>query len=306
MKAYSRKQFLQQSTTLLAASFAGNTFTYKPYKPLLSFSTIGCPNWPLEKIVSFAKNNRYDGLEIRGIQRELNLPNLSYFNSKEAITATIKMVKDNGLSIVDLGSSAALHYRDETERKKNIDEAKKFIDLAAQMNCPFIRVFPNDFPADQDKNTTIDLIAKGLLELGDYANNTNVSVLLESHGQVVNSTDLQTIMQAAKHTHVGMVWDIVNMWFITKEPPTEVYSKLKSYIRHTHIKDLNIVNGKEQYVLLGKGEAPIFEGIDALAKGGYKGYYSFEWEKLWHPEIAEPEIALADYPVSIKRHFNKM
>ena len=25
---------------------------------------------------------------------------------------------------------------------------------------------------------------------------------------------------------------------------------------------------------------------------GYKGYYSFEWEKLWHPEIAEPGNSL--------------
>jgi hypothetical protein len=48
---------------------------------------------------------------------------------------------------------------------------------------------------------------------------------------------------------------------------------------------------------------PIFEAIDALAKSGYKGYYSFEWEKLWHPEILEPEVALADYPKAMKKHF---
>ena len=52
-----------------------------------------------------------------------------------------------------------------------------------------------------------------------------------------------------------------------------------------------------------QGEVPIFEAIDALQKGGYKGYYSFEWEKLWHPEIAAPEIAIADYPVAMKKHF---
>ena len=35
--------------------------------------------------------------------------------------------------------------------------------------------------------------------------------------------------------------------------------------------------------------------IAALAKIGYKGFYSFEWEKRWHPEIEEPEIAIAQY-----------
>jgi hypothetical protein len=54
---------------------------------------------------------------------------------------------------------------------------------------------------------------------------------------------------------------------------------------------------------LGEGNLPIFTAIDALYHGGYKGYYSFEWEKLWHPEIAEPELALADYPTKMKAHF---
>ena len=55
-----------------------------------------------------------------------------------------------------------------------------------------------------------------------------------------------------------------------------------------------------------KGEVPIYEAVDALRKGGYTGYYSFEWEKLWHPEIDSPEIALADYPVAMANHFKSL
>jgi hypothetical protein len=53
-----------------------------------------------------------------------------------------------------------------------------------------------------------------------------------------------------------------------------------------------------------EGEVPIFEAIDLLAKGGYKGYYSFEWEKLWHPELEAPELAIADYAKVMAEHFN--
>jgi sugar phosphate isomerase/epimerase len=94
------------------------------------------------------------------------------------------------------------------------------------------------------------------------------------------------------------------MWSITKEAPSIVYDKLKNYIHHTHIKDLKMIDGKEHYTLLGKGESPIFEAIDILAKNNYKGYYSFEWEKMWHPEIEEPETALADFPKAMMQHFN--
>ena len=110
-------------------------------------------------------------------------------------------------------------------------------------------------------------------------------------------------MKAASHPKVGLVWDVSNMWTITKEPPVDVYKKLKKYIYHTHIKDAKMVDGKLRYTLLGQGEVPIFEAINVLSKSGYKGYYSFEWEKLWHPEIAEPEIALADYAKVMKEQF---
>ena len=26
-----------------------------------------------------------------------------------------------------------------------------------------------------------------------------------------------------------------------------------------------------------------------------QGFYCFEWEKVWHPELTDPEIAIADY-----------
>jgi sugar phosphate isomerase/epimerase len=80
---------------------------------------------------------------------------------------------------------------------------------------------------------------------------------------------------------------------------------LKPFIHHTHIKDAKMVNGKEQYTLLGQGETPIFEAIELLASDNFKGYYSFEWEKLWHPEIAEPEIAFAAYSKTMQEYFRK-
>ena len=85
---------------------------------------------------------------------------------------------------------------------------------------------------------------KGLQELGDYAKNKNVTVLMETHGEVVKSDDILHIMQMAANPKVGLVWDIVNMWSVTKEPPAQVYPKLKKYIRHTHIKDLKMADEK--------------------------------------------------------------
>jgi len=40
--------------------------------------------------------------------------------------------------------------------------------------------------------------------------------------------------------------------------------------------------------------------VEALDKLNYSGYISFEWEKYWHPEIEEPEIALPDFMSAMK------
>ena len=305
MKNTTRRDFLQTSAVLLAASIAGSSFEFKKNKSSLSFSSLGCPDWNFDQIVKFAVENQYGGIELRGIQRELDLTKCKEFSSAASRSATIKLMKENGLNFVGLGSSATMHFDDLLLRKKNLDEGRSFIDLAQEIGCANIRVFPNLLPKDKDKDATMELIVKGLMELGDHAKGSSVNVLMETHGDLVKIDDVEKIMQQAKHEHVGLVWDVTNMWTLTKEPPAQAYERLKKYIRHTHIKDAKMVDGKLQYTYLGKGEVPIFEAIDALIKGGYKGFYSFEWEKLWHPELGDPALALADYTAVMQQHFSK-
>lgn len=303
MHCSNRRQFIQSSAVLFTTAMMGSSFSFKKKQPLLAFSTLGCPDWTFHQITDFASKNGYTGIELRGLKRELDLTKCNEFSTVANVTGTLNIMKSKGLHFVDLGSSATLHFSDPVERKKNIDEGKRFIDLAQRLDCPNVRVFPNVFPKEQTKQQTMDLIVTGLLELGEYAKGSNVKVLIESHGDLVYTDDIEKVMQASEHSNTGMIWDVTNMWTITKENPAKVYERLKKYIHHTHMKDAKLVDGKPQYALLGQGDVPIFEAIDLLSKGGYKGYYSFEWEKLWHPEIAEPEVALADYPSVMKKHF---
>jgi sugar phosphate isomerase/epimerase len=303
MPIFSRRDFLKTGSALAGMALTGLAFSDQEKLPLLSFSTLGCPDWPFEKIINFAAENNFDAIEMRGILRQLDLTKCSEFNSKENIRSTLKKVQGKQLKFSDLGSSVELHHPESAIRQKNLDDAKRYIDLAQQLNCPYIRVFPNELPKNQERDATIDLIIDGLLKLGAYAQGSHVTVLMESHGELTRANDLEKIMRAAEHTHVGMIWDIVNMWSVTKEPPAEVYAKLKKYICHIHLKDLKMIDGKARYVLLGQGETPILEAVDILRADGFLGYYSFEWEKLWHPEIDAPEIAIADYSKVMRAHF---
>src|SRR5207248_8830392 len=110
---YSTRRDFLKTTGLLGVALATSSFHFKKYTPLLSFSTLGCPDWSFDTIVNFAAANNYKGIEIRGIKRELDLSKCTEFNSKENIQASLKLVQSKGLKFVDLGSSAEMHHADE-------------------------------------------------------------------------------------------------------------------------------------------------------------------------------------------------
>ena len=304
MKNLTRRSFIKSSGGILAIGAVDFTGMFPAKKaPKLCFSTLGCPDWSVDHIVDFAVNHHFQALEIRGIERQVDLSKSPHFSTETAIKETRKKITGKGLKIAVLGSSAALHHPEGAERNKSIDEAKRFISLANTLDCPFIRVFPNNLPKDRDKEQTLQLIAKTFSELGDFAKDSGVTVLMETHGDVVHAADLENVMNNVGNKNTGLVWDVTNMWSVTKESPTDVYARLKKWIRHTHLKDLKIVGDEHVYTLFTEGEAPVFEAIDLLYKNNYKGYYSFEWEKLWHPEIAEPEIAFAGFSDKMREHF---
>lgn len=108
MYHFTRRKFLTSSTVLLAASFANIPFELKKNTPLLAFSTLGCPDWSFQEITDFAAQHNYSGIEVRGLQHEMDLTKCPEF-SKQHVAATLALMKDKNLRFVDLGSSANLH-----------------------------------------------------------------------------------------------------------------------------------------------------------------------------------------------------
>jgi sugar phosphate isomerase/epimerase len=40
---------------------------------------------------------------------------------------------------------------------------------------------------------------------------------------------------------------------------------------------------------------PVRRILALLQEAGYNGYVSVEWEKKWHPDLAEPEVAIPQH-----------
>ena len=78
MKNVTRRTFAKACVAAAAARFAFTAARAAKQLPL-SFSTLGCPNWDWKTILEQAKKMGYTGIELRGIQKQMDLPTLPQF-----------------------------------------------------------------------------------------------------------------------------------------------------------------------------------------------------------------------------------
>lgn len=265
-----------------------------PTKLPLGFSTLGCPNWPWPKILDFAAEQKFASIELRGILTNMDLTKVPEL-APEHVAEAKRQLAAHGLAVSCLGASANMHDMEPVTHAAQLDEARRFIDLAQQLGAPYVRVFGNEYVKDVPRDQMLAHIAGALRELGDYARGKGVTVIIESHGDFTDSPSLLELLQRADSPNVQLLWDAHHTFVSGKEEPEVTVAKLGRYIRHTHLKDSVPAGTDRRYVLTGTGDVPVKRQVAALAKIGYKGFYSFEWEKRWHPEIEEPEVAIAQY-----------
>jgi sugar phosphate isomerase/epimerase len=263
----------------------------------IAFSTLGCPAWDWPKILVFAHDHGFSAVELRGLQGNMDLPSNPIF-APERIEQTKKEIQAQNLRIANLGSSATLYFEDPARRAKELSDGRRFIDLASALGAPYVRVFGGKAETDKapvPDEATKKRVASALRELGEYAGPKNVTVIVESHDHFTSSATLKDVLTAADSEHVALLWDAHHTFATSNEEPEFTVKQLGQWIRHTHLKD-SVGSGEDRkYVLTGRGNVPIERQIKALQSIGYKGFYCFEWEKVWHPDLQDPEIAIADY-----------
>jgi sugar phosphate isomerase/epimerase len=244
----------------------------------------------------------FRGVELRGIRGEMDLTKLPEFAATRQ-KATMRQARDSGLRILNLCASTTLHNSDGSKLRSQMDEARRFIDLAHQLGVPYVRVFPGAASAGEQHDSVVREIAMNLGKLGDYAKGSGITVLLESHPGFSDSKTLSDILvAAAAGPDIGVLWDTGHTFGEAREQPSETYRRLKPYVRLAQFVDFVIEGNKIRYVLLGEGDVPVREAVRTLVHGNYHGYYSFDWPKLWRRDIAEPEVAFPHFVTKMREY----
>ena len=264
----------------------------------IAISTLGCPDWGFMKVLEEYKKLGCD-IEVRGIDGEMEAEKIDRFSETRA-GETKALLKEYGLKLVGFGTSCKFHAPEKLE--ENIESARKAIDVCVRMGIPSIRVFGNDIPDKSRMAETAHTVCKGLKTACAYGAEKGVDVNLEIHGDFNSVEAVKLVVDEMDGTPAfGILWDIEHSDKTVGDAFMPFYEVVKPYVRHVHVKDyIRKEGGAFELCLMGKGDIPAKAIIAQLQKDGYDGYYSFEWEKKWVPQLEEPEVAFPAFVEDIK------
>lgn len=143
----------------------------------LAFSTLGCPDWSIERVVDEAARLGYAGIELRLLGAEI-IPADLPAGERRRIR---RLAADAGLAICCVACSARFAWAQPAERTENEQLAARYLELAVDLGSPFVRVFGGHRPADQAAETVTAYVAASLQRLGERAAALGPTVVLETH-----------------------------------------------------------------------------------------------------------------------------
>ena len=261
-----------------------------------AFSTLACPAWSIEQVVEAATTLGYDGVELRLLDGAVIDPGADRAKVEQAVARC----RAEGVEVCALDSSCTFNHADPGAREREVSDLLRWIDLAEDLQVPLVRVFGGHARpglAPEPPEVVNDWVAEALSRAAPTAEQAGVTVVLETHDAFSSARRVAAVLDRVDSPRVAALWDSHHPYRVG-ETPQDVIEALGARIAHVHVKDARRTtpNGSDwQLVLLGDGEVPVREQVQALQRQGYSGYVSVEWEKKWHPEIAEPEIALPQH-----------
>jgi len=257
----------------------------------IGFSSAGCPQWDLERIVAQATAMGYEAVELDGLQGEAYLPGCPALTSDPAAVAA--RFRDANVELVCLGTDNTLHWADRPTLDRHLAQVRETIELASRLACPFVRVAGGTTPNQGNRNRVVMRIVEALRELAPIAARHRVTLLLENQGSFSGSRDVWYILDAVGHPAVRCCWDLAT-GHLAGESASLSIPRLSSRIAVAHLVDTTLKpdGTLAGFAVPGAGQLPLERWLALLAGVASEPYLIVDWPKRRHPALAEPEEAL--------------
>ena len=238
----------------------------------LAFSTKYVPAESYIRLCNLTAEYGFDGFEIDNPLAEREAHADSILNSAMSAAAKRKLINRHiGVSV--------LTYPEEITADTNPESIQKCVSLAARAGAVGTVVRIGAIDDETLKTVCAPAIAK--------AEQRGVMLLIETVGAYAETKKVLETIGLFGSANVGACWNIRATYFDAREDADTTIQNLGAYINYVRIGDRK--GGKD--VLLGEGDLPLTEFMNALRSLNYEGYLAADWNE----EITDPDIVLTHF-----------
>jgi len=221
-------------------------------------------NMTLDDFVEFCAKLNLDGTELT-----------SYYFPEDVTSEYLLHLKQKtfqlGLDISGTAIGNDFCIAEGATRDAQISLCRTWIDHAALMGAPVIRIFAGKIPKGGAEAEALDHCVAGINECLEYAAAKGVFLALENHGGITATPDqlLSIVKRVDSSPWFGVNYDSGN--FRTDDPYRDL-ARIAPYAINAQIKVSVTRNGKKE-------PADLKRMIDILKSANYRGYVVLEYEE---------------------------
>lgn len=230
------------------------------------------PKMDLFDFVNLCADMGLDGVELT-----------SYYFPPDVTTEYLHRLKQHAFTLgLDVsGTSVGNNFcvPDGPEREKQLALVRTWIDNAAELDAPVIRIFAGSVPKGDDEAKAVERAVAGIQASLPYAIEKGVTLALENHGGITATpAQLLKLVKAVDSPNFGVNLDTGN--FRGEDPYSELL-ELAPYAMNVQVKTEISRKGKKEDADLGRV-------IEILRQAHYSGYVVLEYEAAEDPIVAVP------------------
>ena len=165
-------------------------------------------------------------------------------------------------------------------RDKSLAHTRLWIDHAAVMGAPVIRIFAGNVPQGDSDQAAIERCAAGINESLKYAAQKGICLALENHGGITTRPEqmLEIIKRVDESPWFGVNFDGGN--FRSADPYADL-ARIAPYAINVQIK-ADIFRGDK------REDTDFAKVVGILREAGYRGYVVLEYESAEDPKTGVP------------------
>ena len=292
MKNFERRKFIQTVVTASAITGFGNFSQAKAadkkqvasysnrFKISLNAYSFNNPltnkKTNLDEVLDFCAREGFDAIDITGYY----FPGYPEVPSDEYIFHLKNKAHRLGLDISGTGIRNEFADPDPAKRTADINFTKKWIEVAAKLGAPVIRIFTGKtLPPDHTREEVEGWIVSAIKECVSYGKQMGVIVAIQNHNDFLKTAEqAKSILEKVDSEWFGLVLDTGS--FVTEEPYGEI-EKMTKYAVNWQVKEKLTYNGKSEDMDLNK----LCRIINASK---YRGYLPIETLSPGDPFLIVP------------------